>query len=156
MTNAKYIYIAANNMADHPLYKKSFILGEADDLRIRQMQYNKMQKGFQKVHTGDLISMDGQDGLPFPFIDCMKFLIEVPHSNSKNRHDTVIHSMLTHEKPFTDFIYNVKDKSLMNTKEAYAFYNSYDFIRDIERIKEFIIDRLTDGSGYALTEFKYK
>jgi hypothetical protein len=43
----------------------------------------------------------------------------------------------------------------MNTKEAFAFYNTTDFIRDIERIKDFLIENLTSYGHYTVMEYKF-
>lgn len=150
---SKYIYFAANNMIAHPLYKQSFILGETDNLLERQHQYNVMQKGIQQIQTGDIISLNGMKDLIFPFVNCFKYTI--PGQYTKNKHDTYIHNILKTERPFKDLIYHVKDKSLMNTKEAFAFYSTNDFLHDIERIKEFIIDNLTSYHSYSIIEYKY-
>lgn len=130
---------------------KSFILGETDDILIRQKQYNTMQKGIQQIPTGTLTSVDGQDGLIFPFVDYFKLTLNTL-PNAKNRHDTYLHDIILHERPFKDLVYHVKDKLLMNTKEAFAFYNTSDFIRDIERIKEFLIENLTNFGHYTVME----
>ena len=151
---SKYIYFAANNMLEHPLYRKSFILGETDDIIARQHQYNVMQKGIQQIPPGALTSCDGKGGLIFPFVDYFKLTINAV-ANTKNRHDTFIHDIMLHERPFTDLVYHVKDKLLMNTKEAFAFYNTSDFIRDIERIKEFLIENLTSYGYYTVMEYKF-
>ncbi len=151
---SKYIYFAANNMVEHPLYMKSFILGETEDINVRQHQYNVMQKGIQQIPTGTLTSIDGQDGLIFPFVDYFKLALNTV-SNAKNRHDTFIHDIMLHERPFKDLVYHVKDKLLMNTKEAFAFYNTSDFIRDIERIKDFLIENLTSYGHYTVMEYKF-
>ena len=141
-------------MVEHPLYMKSFILGETDDILARQHQYNVMQKGIQQIPTGILTSVDGQDDLIFPFVDYFKLALNT-FPNAKNRHDTYLHDIILHERPFKDLVYHVKDKLLMNTKEAFAFYNTSDFLRDIERIKDFLIENLTSFGHYAVMEYKF-
>ena len=101
-----------------------------------------------------LTSIDRQDGLIFPFVDYFKLTINAVKS-TKNKHDTFLHDIILHERPFTDLVYHVKDKLLMNTKEALAFYNTSDFLRDIERIKDFLIENLTSFGHYAVMEYKF-
>lgn len=151
---AKYIYFAANNMVEHPLYKKSFILGETGNLIERQRKYNVMQKGIQQIPTGTLTSIDGKDGLIFPFVDYFKLTLNTAPT-AKNRHDTFIHDILSHERPFKDIVYRVKDKSVMNTQEAFAFYNALDFLRDVERVKTYLIENLTSYGHYTVIEYKF-
>ena len=140
-------------MIDHTLYNKSFILGETDDINKRQLQYNKIQKGLQKPNTGTIVSMTNEAGLIFPFVDCFKFTL--PGGYTKNKHDSQLHYILQHEKPFTDIVYHIKDKTVMNTKEAFAFYSTNDLIYDIERLKNFLIENLLSYHSYSIVEYKY-
>lgn len=151
---SKYIYFAANNMVNHPLYKKSFIVGETDNLIDRQMQYNVIPKGMQRPECGNLVSMNGESNLMFPFVDTFKYT-RLSNPNTKNTHDKIIHDIIKTQRPFKDLVYHLKDKNLMNTKEAFVFYMTNDFIDDISRFKEFLIENLTDFHAYTILEYKF-
>ncbi|MCQ2209660.1 MAG: hypothetical protein MJZ34_05160 [Paludibacteraceae bacterium] len=144
----KYIYFAGNNMLNHPLYKQSFILGETDNLVLRQEQYNKLQKGVSYIECGDLMSYDNRSGLYLPFVDVFKFTL--PFENyTKNKHDKYLHEILKNNRPFTDFVYHL-DKKVMNTVEGFGFYNVDDFMGEISRIKDYLIEYLTEDSFYKV------
>lgn len=129
----KYIYFAGDNLIDTPYYRRAVIVGETTDLVHRQHMYSP-GKGMVAPRTGDLVSYSGLKNLLWPFMD----YFEAPGGIS----DKEIHELLKSVRPFKDFVYPIRDKQNMHTKEAFGFWSTVPLEEAVKQLKRLLLEYL--------------
>lgn len=129
----KYIYFAGDNLIGTKYYRKAIIVGETVDLARRQFHYMP-GKGMYMPKTGDLKSYAGAKGLLWPFLDYIE--AKPPLS------DRDVHSIFVRYRPFTDFVYPIRDMEEMHTTEAFGFIGEPPLEDGVERLKRLLLEYL--------------
>lgn len=136
MTGPRYIYFAGDNLFGTKYYRKAVIIGETGDLVHRQCMYGP-GKGFVMPQTGDLVSYTGAKGLMWPFMA----YFEAPPGVT----DKFLHELLAKRRPFTDFVYPIKDRLCFHSKEGFGFWHNEPLEDAVARLKRFIEEYLVSG-----------
>lgn len=120
-------------MIDTKYYRQAIIVGETTDLTHRQYAYTP-GKGMPMPRTGDLISHAGAKGLLWPFLD----YFEAPGDLT----DTRAHAIFRECRPFKDFVYPIRDRAFLHTKEAFGFWSGAPLEESVATLKRLLLEYL--------------